>query len=108
MANIATRMHGPSLVSNVAATKYTVPASRLGKLRHIHISNPSGSAVTFTMSIGTDATALRIFDGFSIAAGTVFDHYPFYILSAAEVIQAFAGTNNILTLTIDGEESVLG
>jgi hypothetical protein len=29
------------------------------------------------------------------------------VLEAAEVIQALAGTNNILVLTIDGDESVL-
>lgn len=108
MPRIATRLAGPALVSNAAATKYTVPASRLAIVRHIHVYNPSGAAVTFTLSIGADAAGTRIFDAFSIPAGTPYDHYCYYVLTAAEIIQALAGTNNILILTIDGDESVLG
>lgn len=107
MAKVQVRMHGPAQVSNAAATKYTVPANRRGIVRHVHIQNPSGSAVTFTMSIGADAAGTRIFDAFSIGANQVLDHYCYYILAAAEIIQALAGTNNILTLTIDGDEEVL-
>ena len=104
----ATRFHGPAQVSNAATTKYTVPASSLAVVRHIHISNPSGSAVTFTMSIGADAAATRIFDAYSIAANTVLDHFCYYAVAATEIVQALAGTNNILTLTIDGDLITLG
>lgn len=108
MPRIAKRLHGPALVTNAAATKYTVPALTKTIIRHIHVQNPSGATVTFTMSIGADAAATRIFDAYSLAAGQVLDHFCYYILEATEVIQAFAGTNNILTLTIDGDESILG
>lgn len=108
MARLATRLTGPAQVSNAAATKYTVAASQLVIIRHIHVQNPSGSAVTFTASIGADAAGTRIFDAYSIPANSIFDHYCYYILVAAEIFQAFAGTNNILTLTIDGDISVLG
>lgn len=108
MARIAKRLAGPAQVSNAAATKYTVPAATKTIVRHVHIQNPSGSAVTFTMSIGADAAGVRIFDAYSIAANSVLDHFCYYVLEAAEVIQALAGTNNILTLTIDGDEIVLG
>lgn len=108
MARIAKRLHGPAQVSNAAATKYTVPAVTKTIVRHVHIQNPSGSAVTFTMSIGADAAAVRLFDAYSIAANTILDHFCYYVLEAAEVIQALAGTNNILVLTIDGDEIVLG
>ncbi len=108
MPNIRKRLHGPAQVSNAAATKYTVPANTKTTVRHIHIQNPSGSAVTFTMSIGADAAAVRVYDAFSIAANSIRDDYPIYVLEETEIIQAFAGTNNILVLTIDGEENVLG
>ncbi len=108
MARIPTRLHGPAQVSNAAATKYTVPALTKTIVRHVHIQNPSGSAVTFTMSIGADAAAVRLFDAYSIAANTVLDHFCYYVLAAAEIVQALAGTNNILVLTIDGDEIVLG
>jgi hypothetical protein len=106
MARTATRLAGPAQVSNAAATKYTVPAATLTILRHIHVQNPSGSTVTFTLSVGADAAGTRLFDAFPIAAGGVLDQWVYVPLVAAEVIQAFAGTNNILTLTLGGDVSV--
>lgn len=103
---IGKRFAGPALVSNAAATKYTVPANRRACIRHIHVSNPTGGAVTFTASIGADAAGTRIFDAYSIAAGTILDHYCKYDLEATEILQAFAGTNNVLTLIIDGDEEI--
>ncbi len=105
---IAKRLHGPALVTNAAATKYTVPAATKTIVRLIHVFNPSGSAVTFTLSIGADAAGTRIFDAYSIPAGSP-NPYPwcYHVLEAAEIIQAFAGTTNVLVLTIDGDESVL-
>ena len=102
------RFAGPAQVSNAAATKYTVPANRIAVIRNIHIQNPSASAVTFTMSIGADAAGTRIFDAFSIPANSVYDSFAPFVLAAGELVQAFAGTNNILTLTIDGEEDLVG
>jgi hypothetical protein len=102
------RLAGPAQVSNAAATKYTVPASCVTVLQHIHVQNPSASAVTFTMSIGADAAATRIYDAYSIPAGSVLDVFCKYVLTAAETIQALAGTNNILTLTLDGQELTPG
>jgi hypothetical protein len=100
------RVHGPALVTNTAATKYTVPAGVRGVIRHVHISNPSGSAVDFTLSIGTDAAAVRLFDAYPIAADSVLDHWAYYVLEPAEIVQAFAGTTNILVLTIDADENL--
>lgn len=108
MARTPTRFAGPAQVSNAAATKYTVSASQMIVIRHIHVQNPSGSAVTFTLSIGIDGATTRLFDAYSIAAGTVLDHFCYYPLVAAEIVQALAGTNNILTLTISGDLIILG
>ena len=108
MARTPKRLHGPAQVSGVAATKYTVPALTKTIVRHIHISNPTGSAVTFTLSIGADAAAVRLYDAFSISANAVRDDYWYVIVDAAEIIQAFAGTANVLVLTIDGDEITLG
>lgn len=108
MARIAKRLAGPALITNAAANKYTVPAVTKTIVRHIHVQNPTGAAVTFTLSIGADAAATRLFDAYSIAAGAILDHFCYYVLEAAEVIEALAGTNNVMTLTIDGDEIVLG
>lgn len=104
---ISKRFHGPAQVSNAAATKLTVPASTRDIVRHIHVQNPSGAAVTFTLSIGADAAATRLFDAFSLGAGGILDHHCYYPLEAAEVIQALAGTNNVLVLTISGDREPL-
>lgn len=104
MARTPTRMAGPAQVSNAAATKYTVPGSTVAVVRHIHISNPTASPVDFTLSIGTDAAGTRLFDGLAIPADSVYEHFCYHVLAAAEIIQAFAGTNNVITLTISGDQ----
>lgn len=108
MPRIANRFHGPAAVSNAAATKFTVAAGELAIIRHIHVSNTTAGPVNFTASIGTDAAGTRIFDAFAIASGSVLDHFCYYVLSAAEIFQAFGSVNNQLVLTIDGDRSVLG
>lgn len=108
------RLAGPAQVTNAAATKYTVPAGTKTVVRHIHVQNPSGTAATFTLSIGADAAATRVIDAFSIpaaAAGVtanVVDWYVYYVLEVGEIIQALSATNLVLTLTIDGDEITLG
>jgi hypothetical protein len=108
MARIPKRLAGPAQVATGPATKYTVPASTKTEVRHIHVYNPTALAVTFTMSIGADAAGTRIFDAFSIPALSSFDHFGYYVLEATEILQAGSGTNNVLVLTIDGVEIVLG
>lgn len=104
MAKIPVRLAGPALVSNAAATKYTVPGATTTVVRHIHVSNPTASPVDFTLSIGTDAAGVRLWDAYPVPADSYADFWGPYTLEAAEIIQAFAGTNNVITLTIDGEE----
>lgn len=108
MPRIATRMAGPAQVATGPATIYTVPALTKAIIRHIHVQNPSGSAVTFTLSIGADAAGTRLFDAFSIGANQILDHFCYYVMAPAEILQAAAGTNNTLVITVDGDESVLG
>ena len=108
MARTPKRLAGPAQVSNAAATKYTVPAVTKTIVRSIHVQNPSGSPVDFTLSIGTDGVATRIYDGLVIPADSEQTFWCYHVLEAAEIIQALAGTNNILTLTIDGDEISLG
>lgn len=102
------RLAGPALLTNAAATKYTAPAATVTIVQHIHVENPTASPVGFTMSIGADAAGVRIYDAYSIAAGGVLDVFCKYVLQPAEIIQAFASTTNVMTLTIDGQELTAG
>jgi hypothetical protein len=108
MARTPKRLHGPTAVSNAAATKYTVPASTKTIIRNIHVSNTSAGAVNFTASIGTDAAGTRIFDAYPVAASTVLDHWCYYVVDATEIVQALGSVNNQLVLTINGDEITLG
>jgi hypothetical protein len=102
MGQSGSRLFGPALLTNAAATKYTAPASTTVKIQNVHVFNGSGTAATFTMSIGADAAGTRVFDAISVPPNTPFDSYgPFY-LAAGDTIQAFSGTTNVLTLTLDG------
>jgi hypothetical protein len=108
MSKALTEFFGPAQLTNAAATKYTVPASSLAIIRYIHVSNPTGAAVTFTMSIGADAAATRIYDVLSIPSGSVFDVWCLHPVAAATIIQAFAGVAASLVLTFSGDLITLG
>lgn len=104
MGDLAKRLSGPTHLTTSAATQYTVPASTKAIIRNIHAANTSASAATFTMSIGTDAAGKRLWSGHSIPANDVLDWSGFMVLDAAEIIQAFSGSTNVICLTISGVE----
>jgi len=114
MARTPKRLAGPAQVATGPATIYTVPALTKTIIRHIHVQNPSGSAVTLTLSIGADAAGTRIIDAFSIpakAAGvtaSIVDWFCYYVMEATEILTASSGTNNTLTIVVDGDELTLG
>ena len=107
MARIPKRLFGPAQLTNAAATKYTVPAGTKTIVRHIHVQNPSGSPLLFFLSIGAEAAGTRLFDSYGIPASSVIDHYCYYVLEATEIIQSH-DNGNLLVMTIDGDELVLG
>ena len=100
------RLNGPSQLTNATVTRYTTPAATRTILRHMHISNPSGAAVDLTMSIGADAAAVRLFDGFPIPADSVYDWYGLVVLASGDIIAAHASTTLVLTMTLFGEEEL--
>ncbi len=114
MARIPKRLYGPAQIATGPTTVYTVPALTKTIIRQIHISNPSGSAVTFTLSIGADGVTTRLWSTYSIpaaAAGvsdSVRDIFMYEIMDAAEILTLSSGTNNTLVIVISGDEIVLG
>jgi len=105
MADTLKRLAGPSSLTNSASTVYTVPAATTTVVRDITVANVTGSAATFTMSIGSDAAGTRLFSAVSIPANSTFQRTGNIVLAATEVIQAYSGTNAALTLTLSGVES---
>lgn len=114
MARIPKRLYGPAAVATGPATVYTVPALTKTVIRHIHVSNPSASPVTLTISVGADAAGTRFYSAYSIpaaAAGvtdSVREIFVYLIMDAAEILTLSAGTNNILVIIVNGDEIVLG
>ena len=106
MARTPKRLAGPLSITGASATRYTVPALTKTIIRHMHFQNPTGGALTITVSIGADAAGTRLFDAYSLAAGAVLDHFCYYIADAAEVVQA--GSSGAVILTMDGDEITLG
>lgn len=100
------RLYGPAQLTNAAADLYTVPAGRKALVRHIHVSNPSGGAVGFTLSVGADAAGVRLFDNKQIAAGDVLDFYCYLPMAAAEKFQGLGSTTLVLVIEISGDEDV--
>ena len=114
MARTPKRLAGPAVVATGPTTIYTVPSLTKTILRYIHVQNPSASAVTLTLSIGADAAGTRFYSSYSIpAAGagivdSVRQIFLYLIMDAAEILTASAGTNNILTIVVNGDEITLG
>ncbi len=107
MASTPKRLYGPAQIATGPATVYTVPAATKTVLRKLELSNPSGSAVTVTMSIGADGATTRVLSGYSIPANSVYDRWLYEVLEVGEIITLSAGTNNILVVTINGDERTL-
>lgn len=105
MATISKRLFGPAQLTNAAATKYTCPGSTVAVIRRMRVSNPTGGAVTFTISIGADAAGTRLYDAVSVPAGGAVDIWGPFTLAAAEILQALASANTALVLTVDGTET---
>lgn len=105
MADTAKRLAGPTQPGTSTGTLYTVPASTTTILRNIHVANNTAAAVTFTLAIGTAATAAnRLYDAVSIPANSTLDWSGFLVLAAAETLQALASAGTSLTVTVSGVE----
>lgn len=105
MADTLKRFAGPLQLTTSSATIYTVPAATTSVIRSIHISRgPSGSSTGFTLSIGADAAATRLWDAYAILSGDYFSWTGNIVLNAAETLRAFASAATTLTIVVNGVE----
>lgn len=105
MADTLKRLVGPKQLASSTATEYTVPALTTTVIRMIHLSNPTVSDVTVTMSIGADAAGVRFFDAYVIPAKSVFAFPCNIVMDAAEILACHADTATALVAVISGIES---
>jgi len=105
---------GPAQVATGPATIYTAPALTKARIKFLWINNPSASIVTLTLSVTADAAGTRLLDVYNIpakGAGVTDSVRPMFVdivLEPGEVLQAAAGTNNILVIMGTVEQEALG
>jgi hypothetical protein len=102
VADATARPVGPVALAAAAATLYTVPGSTTFTILAIHVANETGTARTFTLSIGTDAAGKRLYKDVEVAANGVLTHDTNIAVATGEIIQGFASAASALTITISG------
>lgn len=100
-------LYGPAQLAAAAATIYTVPTGRIAVIKNIHVVNGTAGDLTFTMSIGADAAATRIFDKQMANAEDSFDSFAQFVMTAGQILQAYASAATSLTICVDGEEEIV-
>jgi hypothetical protein len=80
-------------------------------VRHIHIANKTGGAVTFSLWIGAtgaNTAGTEFFSAKSVAANDVYDWYGALRLDAADFLVGGASAGTSLTFQAEGEIGVTG
>lgn len=97
-----TRLYGPAFPGTSAATIYTVPLGSTVRVTSFNMVNTTGAAATITISLGLDSPSKRILSAKSIAANDTLQLNTDIVMNSGEFLQAFQGTANAISLTING------
>ncbi len=107
------RISGPAYLAASATDIYTPPASTIYTvIRHIHIANKTGGAVTYTLYVGAtggSAAGTELALGKSVAANSVDDIYysPGLKMLSTDFLSGLASAGSSLTITVMGEQGVV-
>ena len=99
------RLCNPTQLTTSGQTLYTVPASKTAIIKQIVVTNVTGSAVTFSLYIGSASTANALFSGTSVAANDTVIINLSQVLSQNEILTSLASANSSLNITISGVEN---
>src|SRR5438132_7965460 len=101
---LTTNILNPNVTSVAGPIGFTMTQPYI-ILRHVHISNKTGSAATFSLWKGATAANAAgteiIGTAVSVAANSYFDYYGLLRLDAADFL--VGGSNTATALTIEGE-----
>lgn len=121
MASNKTFRFGPIALTTTLTTNILNPATAAGGvnagsssqyliIRHVRISNKTGSAATFTLYLGATGANTAgtefIGTGISVAANSAYDWYGAVRFDAADFMVGGAGTTTALTIQGEGEVGV--
>jgi hypothetical protein len=111
MADTKKLIASPAFLAASATNIYTPPASTIiSVITHIHISNVTGGAVTFTLYVGAtggSSAGTELFKAKSVAANDTYDWYsPGLVLKSTEFLTGLASAGSSLTITVMGTQFV--
>lgn len=110
MAGTLKKIAGPTYLPSSVANIYTPPASTiLTIIRHIHIANATGAAVTFTLYVGGTGGSTggtELFKAFSVGANSAFDYYGMLLMTSTDFLTGLASAATSLTILVEGEQVV--
>lgn len=113
MAGTLKRIAGPAYIANAATNIYTPPdSSKYTVIRHIHIANKTGGAVTCAIYVGAtggSAGGTELFGAaFSIDANDAFEWYtPGLYMASTDFLSGIASAANSLVITVMGTQGVV-
>jgi len=99
------RLGGPTQLGTTTTTIATVAASRVEVMKQIIITNTDTVDRTFSLSIGTAATAAnRIISQLPIGANDIMVLDTALVLTAGETLQGLADAASVVNVTVIGWE----
>jgi len=99
------RLGGPTQLGTTTTTICTVSASRVEVLKQILICNTDTVDRTFSLAIGTAATAAnRIISQLPIGANDIMVFDTALVLAASETLQGLADAASVVNVTVIGWE----
>jgi len=99
------RLGGPTQLGTTTTTVCTVAASRVEVLKQIIITNTDTVDRTFSLAIGTAATAAnRIISQLPIGANDIMVLDTALVLTAGETLQGLADAASVVNVTVIGWE----
>ncbi len=112
MAGTQKRLAGPSYIANAAANIFNASSALIYTIvRHIHIVNKTGGAVTFTLYVGaTGASAGGTeLSGLSVSIPANGEWYRYYALrmDSTDFLTGVASAASSLVITVEGEQNVV-
>lgn len=112
MAGTFKRTVGPVALTTTLTTNVYNQGSALiyDVIKHIHVTNKTASAATFSLWLGAtggNAAGTELFNAQSVPANTSFDYYCNLKMTSTDFLVGGAGTTTALTITVEGEQFVV-
>ena len=106
------RLVGPVALSSTYTTNVFNASSALiySVIRHIHVTNKTGAAVSFRLYIGAtgaNAAGTELFYDQPVQGFASFDYYGALYMASTDFLVGGASAATSLTITIEGDQEVV-